>query len=134
MESPIMHAVGKAAAALVGLPYFLFCAAASLPMWVTAEIVRSIVRDKAFRNTVSFGVKLAMTTILLPLYAVLAFCNAPWWLAATMILLFLPSYSYFYDYIEGFRRFLSELRLLGNRKLWKKFKHICKDYNKLTES
>lgn len=132
MGNPVLHTVGKGFAALIGLPYFIFSAVAALPMWATAEFIRNKVRDKAFRNTVSFGVKLAMTPILLVTYAVLAFCLAPWWLALTLLILWFPAYSYFYDYMEGFRRFISEIRLLNNRKLWKKFKKINKKFNKLT--
>ena len=60
MNSPVMHAVGKAFAAVIGLPYFIFSAVTSLPMWATAEIIRGKVKDKAFKNTVSYGVKLGM--------------------------------------------------------------------------
>ena len=133
MKNPVLHAVGKAFAAVIGLPYFIFSAVTSLPMWAVAELVRGKVRDKAFRNTVSYGVKLGLTTILMPLYAVLAFCLAPWWLALALILLWIPTYGYFYDYIEGVRRLLSEVRLLNNRKLWKKFNEINNKYNNLTE-
>ena len=134
LSSPVAHAIGKGFAALVGLPYFLFSAIASLPMWAAGEIVRGKIRDKAFGNTVSFGMKLGIGPLLFIIYAALAFCFAPWWLATALLALFLPSYGYFYDYIEGFRRFLSEIRLLSNKKLWKKFKHINKDFKKLTSN
>ena len=134
MKSPVAHAIGKGFAALVGLPYFLFSAIASLPMWAAGEIVRGKIRDKAFGNTVCFGMKLGIGPLLFIIYAALAFCFAPWWLATALLALFLPSYGYFYDYIEGFRRFMSEIRLLGNKKLWKKFKHINKDFKKLTSN
>lgn len=128
---PAMQTVGKGLAALLGLPYFIFSAVATLPMWATSFFIRSKVRDKAFRNTVSFGVKLAMTTILLPIIAVLAFVFAPWWMALAILALWLPAYSYFHDYIEGCRRWISDIRLLRKRKLWKKFKGIVKEYKKL---
>ena len=127
-NNPVLNTIGKGLAALVGLPYFIFSAIASLPMWVAAEVVRKKVRDAAFRNTVSFGVKLAMSIILTPIYAALAFCLAPWWLALALMLLWYPSYGYFYDYIEGCRRLVSDIKLLGNKKLWKKFKGIVKEY------
>lgn len=130
-SSPVLNVIGKGFAALIGLPYFLYSAVTNLPQWVTSFFVRSKVRDKAFRNTVSFGVKLAMTTLLFPIYATLAFCFAPWWLALTLLVLWLPGYSYFHDYIEGCRRWFSDIRLLRNRKLWKNFKSIVKKYNKL---
>lgn len=131
MDNPVLHAAGKGLAALIGLPYFIFSAITTFPMWAVGELIRGKVKDKAFRNTVSFGIKLGMTQILLLVYAVLAFCYAPWWLAIILLILWNPAYGYFYDYIEGFRRFLSETRLLGNRKLWKKFKNIVKTYKKL---
>ncbi len=130
-SSPVMNVVGKGFAALIGLPYFLFSAVASLPMWVANEIIRSKVRDKAFRNTVSLGVKLAMTLILFPTYAALGFCLAPWWVALAFMLLWLPSFGYFYDYIEGCRRWISDIRLLKNKKLYKEFKSILKKYKNL---
>lgn len=128
-SNPTLNVAGKGFAALIGLPYFLFSAATNLPLWATSFFIRSKVRDKAFRNTVSFGVKLAMTTILLPIIAVLAFCLAPWWLALALLVLWMPGYSYFHDYIEGCRRWFSDIRLLRNRKLWKTFKGIVKKYN-----
>ena len=130
-SSPVLNAIGKGFAALVGLPYFLFSAVASLPMWVANEVIRSKVRDKAFRNTVSLGVKLAFTLILFPTYAALGFCLAPWWAALTFMLLWLPSFGYFYDYIEGCRRWISDIRLLKNKKLYKEFKSILKQYKNL---
>ena len=130
-KNPVLNTIGKGLAAIVGLPYFIFSAIASLPMWVASEVIRGKVRDAAFRNTVSFGVKLAMSIVLTPIYAALAFCLAPWWLALALLLLWYPSYGYFYDYLEGCRRWASDIRLLCNKKLWKKFKGIVKDYKNL---
>ena len=130
-KNPVLNTIGKGLAALVGLPYFIFSTIASLPMWVASEVIRKKVRDAAFRNTVSFGVKLAMSIILTPIYAALAFCLAPWWLALALMLLWYPSYGYFYDYIEGCRRWVSDIRLLCDKKLWKRFKGIVKEYQNL---
>lgn len=127
---PMWNVIGKGITALLGLPYFIFCAIAALPMWATSFKIRSIVKDAAFRNTVSFGVRLAMKVILFPIYAALAFCLAPWWLATLLLLLYIPSYYYFHDYIEGCRRWISDIRLLKNRKLYKEFKSIVKDFKK----
>jgi hypothetical protein len=130
-ETQHTHAAGKGLAALVGLPYFLFSALSNLPLWATSFFIRGKIRDKAFRNTVSFGVKLALNTILLPILAILAFCLAPWWLALALLALWIPGYGYFHDYIEGCRRWFSDIRLLRNRKIWKNFKGIIKKYNNL---
>ena len=125
---PKWNAFGKGIAALLGLPYFIFSAIVSLPMWALSFKIRKGTKDPAFRNTVSFGVKLAMKWLIFPIYAALAFCLAPWWLAAALLLLYLPSYYYFHDYIEGCRRWISDIKLLNNKKLYKEFKSIVKDF------
>ena len=127
-KKPLVNVIMKGLNALIGLPYFLFSAVTSLPMWLASMKIRSIVKDPAFRNTVSFGIKLGLGTILFILYTTLAFCLAPWWLALILILLWIPSYSYFHDYIEACRRWVSDIRLLKNKKLYKEFKSIMKDF------
>ena len=123
--------LGKGLAALIGLPYLIFCAIACLPMWVTEVIVRGKIRDKAFRNTVSFGMKLGFGLVWFPILAALAFCFAPWYIALAGFLLAIPSYSYIHDYAEGMRRFISDIRIIKCRKLRKRFSSIIKDFNRL---
>lgn len=125
---PKCNAIGKGLAALVGLPYFIVSAVLSLPIWALALKIRSGVKDPAFGNTVSFGVRLVLAPILFLIYAILAFCLAPWWAATALLLIFLTSYSYFHDYIEGCRRWFSDIRLMKNRNLYKEFKSIVKDF------
>lgn len=129
-SNPVLNVVGKGLAAVIGLPYFIFSAITSLPMCLASGIIRAKVRDKAFRNTASLGVKLAMTLILFPTYAALAFVFAPWWMALALLMLWIPSFGYFYDYLEGCRRWFSDIRLLRNKKMYKEFKHIIKKFNK----
>ena len=126
--SPVWNAIGKGVAAILGLPYFIYSAIVSLPMWALEYKIRKGVKDAAFGNTVSFGVKLGFKLVLTPLYLILAFCLAPWWLAIILLALYFPSYYYFHDYIEGCRRWFSDIKLIRNKKLYKEFKHIVKDY------
>mgnify|MGYP003304393386 FL=1 len=130
-KNEALNAIGKAFAALVGLPYWIFSAIVSSPMWLTYNLLRSKTRDKAFHNTVGFGVKLALGTILFIIYAILAFCLLSWPYALALTLLSIPSYSYFFDYLEGMRRYISDLKLLGEKKLRGKFKDIVKEFKKL---
>lgn len=130
-KNEVLNAAGKSLAALIGLPYWIFSVIVSLPMWLTYNILRSKTRDKAFHNTVGFGVKLALGTILFIIYAVLAFCLLPWPYALALTLLTIPSYSYFFDYLEGMRRFISDLRLLEEKKLKVKFEEIVKRFKKI---
>ena len=125
---PVRNMVGKGLMAVLGLPYFIFSAIVSLPMWAPEMKIRSGVKDPAFRNTVSFGIRLGLKLLITPLYAVLAFCFAPWWLALILLALYIPSYYDFHDYIESCRRWFSDIRLLKNKKLYKEFKSIVKDF------
>lgn len=125
-----LNIAGKTLAALIGLPYWIFCAIVSLPMWLTYNLLRSKTKDKAFHNTVGFGVKLALGILLFIIYTVIAFSTLAWPYALAVSLLTIPSYSYFFDYNEGMRRFISDIKLMNNKELRKRFKEIIKIYKK----
>ena len=127
----VLSAIFKTLSAIVGLPYFIYSAIASLPMWAIETKIRKGIKDPAFGNTVSFGVKLGVGLILFLIYTPLAFCLAPWWLALALVGLWIPSYSYFHDYIEGCRRWISDIRLMFNRPLKEEFQSIVKEYKQL---
>ena len=126
--NPVLNMVRKGIRALLGLPYFIFSAITTLPAWALSMKIRKAVKDAAFRNTVSFGVKITIGDIMAIIYAVLAFCLAPWWLAIILLALYFLAYSYFHDYIEGCRRWFSDIRLYRRKGLYKEFKHIVKDF------
>jgi 1-acyl-sn-glycerol-3-phosphate acyltransferase len=126
-----LTAVGKAFAALVGLPYYIFSAIVSSPMWLTYYLLKSKTRDRAFHNTVGFGVKLGLGLVLYPIYTALAFCFMDWPYALATLLLSIPSYSYFFDYNEGLRRFVSDIKVLTDKKMRGFYKDIVKAFKKL---
>ena len=130
-KNETLNAIGKGFAALIGLPYWIFSAVVSAPMWLTYKLLQGKIRDKAFHNTVGFGVRLSLGNILFIIYAILAFCLLPWPYALAFIALSIPAYSYFFDYVEGMRRYISDLRLTGEKKLKSMFKGIVKDFKKL---
>lgn len=130
-KSNALNIAGKSFAAILGLPFFILSALLCLPMWSAEKIVRSMIKDKAFRNTVSFGMKLGMGLVWFAVLAALAFCLTPWFVALGILLLFIPSYSYFHDYIEGMRRFVSDIKVTRCKKLRKRFKSIVKDFYRL---
>lgn len=109
--------IGKGLIAALGLPYFLFAALASLPMWLTFELLRGKLRDRAFHNTAGFGIRLSLGTILFTTWIILAFCLTPWLVATLLTILILPSYAFFYDYTEFMRTYISDIRLSSDRKL-----------------
>ena len=116
-----LNVVGKGLAAILGLPYLLFSGIVALPMWAIAEFLRKTIRDKAFRNTAIFGVKLAGNIIFGLIYTILAFSLLPWPFALAFLALAGPAYSYIYDYAEFFRRWVSDIKLVGDKKLRKVF-------------
>lgn len=126
-----LRAVGKALAALIGLPYYIFSTTVSSPMWLTYYLLKSKTRDKAFHNTVGFGIKLGLGLVLYPVYTALAFCFMKWQFALAVLLLSIPSYSFFFDYNEGIRRLVSDIRVLADKKMRSICKDIVKSFKKL---
>lgn len=130
-KNSILKVIGKILAAIIGLPYYIFSAIISAPMWLAYKFLQSRIRDKAFHNTIGFGVKLALGLILFPIYTVLAFCFLSWPYALALSLLTIPSYSYFFDYNEGMRRLISDIKVLSDKKIRKQFKEIVKKFDKV---
>ena len=120
-KNPVLNVIGKGLAAILGLPYLLFSGISALPWWALAEFLRKKIRDKAFRNTAIFGVKLGGNITIGLVYIILAFCLLPWPWALAFLALWGPAYSYIYDYAEFFRRWVSDIKLLGEKKLQKSF-------------
>ena len=121
----------KTLAALIMLPAYVFSAVASLPLWGISAILRKIIKDRAFKNTATFGVRLAGCLTYGPACIALAFCLLPWKSALLLLLLMIPTYPYFYDYNEFIRRFVSDIKLSFNSDL-KKFKNeIIDTYNSI---
>ncbi len=131
-KNEVLNVIMRSLIALLGFPYWICCAILSSPMWITFNLVRKKTKDRAFHNTVGFGTRLAFSIILGIIYTILAFCLLPWYAALVTLLLVLPTYmSYFFDYKEAMRRFLSDIKLMGKKKLKGFYKDIVKEYNKL---
>ena len=126
-----LRCLGKALLAVLGLPYYAFSAIASLPMWVLSTFLRGKIRDKAFGNTVSFGVKLGLGAIWYPIVFALAFIFAPWQYALAGSLLAIPTYNYMYDFTEFLRVFASDCRLACNKGIRKSFDSVRESFKNL---
>ena len=91
--------------ALVLLPLFLLSAVLSFPLWPIAEgICRFYLADKAFGNTVRYMCRLLGMPLMLVVWTVLALCFLPAAVAWTVPVLFLFSYSFFYDWLNLWRK------------------------------
>ena len=125
------NAIIKTLIAVLGLPYFIFAAIASLPMWLTFELLRRKLKDKAFHNTAGFGIKLAMGPLVFLTWAILAFSLTAWPVALLISLLVISSYGFFYDFKEFIRTYISDLKLLSNKKLSSMYNEILSDFAKI---
>lgn len=130
-KNSITRVCMKILAALAMLPAYVFSAVASLPLWGIAAILRKIIKDKAFRNTATFGVRLAGCLTYGPICIALAFCLLPWKTALFLLLLMIPTYPFFFDYNEFIRRFVSDIKLSANGDLKKLKNEILDTYKSI---
>ena len=77
-------------------PLFLVAALLCLPMWVTAEILCKRAKDHAWNNTIRFVVRLFVTPLMLIFWLLVM----PGWWKLLVGVLFLFSYSFFYDWLN----------------------------------
>ena len=121
---PLLNFLWKFAVLLVGLPYYLASAVVNLPVWITTLIIKGKLKDRAFNNTVSFGVEFVLFPIVFIVGTILLFCYLPWYwaLGGTMLLFF--SYMVFVDYCELCRRWISDVRWTFKKKLRKQYNEL----------
>lgn len=82
--------------AAITAPLFLLAAVLCLPMWVTAEVLCRRAKDHAWNNTIRYGVKLILTPLMLLFWLLVI----PGWWKLLAGVLFLFSYSFFYDWLN----------------------------------
>ena len=100
----------KSLVALLGLPYYCFCAIVGLIKWVPIVLILRGVKDDAFYNTARYGVRLGLAIPALIVWALVYFLLFRWQVAAVLLALSLPSLKFLYDYGEFFRRYISDIR------------------------
>ena len=126
---PLLDSLWKLAVLLISLPYFVASAAVNLPVWLTTLIIRGKLKDKAFSNTVSFGVEFVLFPLIFIVGTILLFCYLPWYWAIGGSVLLYFSYRVFVDYCELCRRWISDLRWTFKTRLRKQYKAL--NLNKL---
>ena len=77
-------------------PLFLLAALLCLPMWVTAETLCKRAKDHAWNNTIRYVIKLFVTPLMLIFWLLVM----PGWWKLLVGVLFLFSYSFFYDWLN----------------------------------
>lgn len=122
---PLVNSLWKFLVLLIGLPYYVVSAIVNLPVWLTTLIIRRQLKDPAFGNTVSFGVRLVLFPIVFIVGTILLLCKLhPWYWALCGIVLLFFSYSIFVDYNELCRRWISDVRWTFKTKLRKQYEAL----------
>ena len=90
--------------AVLSAPLFILSAVLAFPMWGTAEyLCRYKITDRAFHNTARYGAKLIGTPLLLLVWATIFYLTLPPLVATGLLVCFLFSYSFFYDWLNWIR-------------------------------
>lgn len=132
-KHPARRAAGLALLCLVAFPLFAIMAAASLPVWLTAELVVRKLEDKAFRNSFRCGILILGWTLMLIVWAVVLFCSLKWYLALPALLLLTSAPFVVYDCFELARQLLSALRCLRRRDLKRDYDDLKKEMKQIWE-
>ena len=123
-RKPFLNSLWKFAVLVVGLPYFLASAAVNLPTWIATLVIRGKLKDPAFGNTASFGVRFVLSPIIFTIGTVVLFCNLQWiWALFGTVLLYF-SYRIFVDYCELARRWISDVRWTFKTQLRKQYEAL----------
>ena len=123
-KRPFLNSLWMIAVLLIALPYYLASAAVNWPVWATTWYIRSQLKDPAFGNTVSFGVRFVLFPLVFIAGTIVMFCTLPWyWALGGMVLLFF-SYSVFVDYNELLRRWISHVRWIFKKRLRNEYKSL----------
>ncbi len=104
--------IWKTLVTLLGLPLYAVSAIANLPIWMVTMFLKNSFKDKAWGNTVSFGVEYILHPLLMILCTTLTFCLLPWEIASACCIVFYFSYIFFVDFSEFIRRWASDVRWL----------------------
>ena len=116
---------------LLGLPYFIFASVATSPVTLISIWLCSKLKDRAFHNTVRYLVSFLLLPVFLLLMGVI--CSIVFSLREGLvyILLFLPSFFFLHEYLRLLRLFVSDIKWLIHRELYREFKKIKNDWGKM---
>ena len=126
-EKPCLSVLWKTFAAILGLPLYAAAAISTLPIWLVTMILKNSIKDKAWSNTVSFGVELILHPLMMATCIIATFSLLPWELALASSVLYYFCYMYFIDFSEFIRKWASDVRWMFNKELRKSKLQKIKD-------
>lgn len=107
-------------ALLLCLPYFVFAALFTSPMWLVLLVLFHFLDDKAFLNSLRYGFVALFLPIVYLVEIVVTALYAPLQLAVVFAVLLLPSHQVFYEYLRHSQRWFSDIRLCFAKDLRRK--------------
>ena len=102
---------------LLGFPYFVFSAVVTSPLTIFSAWLCSKFKDNAFHNSVRFLASLVLLPLLLLLFGIIVFAVFSWKCGLIFILLFLPSFFFFHEYLRLIRIFISDIKWLKHKEI-----------------
>ena len=128
---PLGSALWRTLLTLVGLPFALVFAIASLPAWAVGEKLAAGVEDRTFRNSLRCCSLMFIWTLLLIIWAVVLFCTLKWYWALAALVVLIPGPMLMYDWVEQLRRCASSWRYLFNGTLRQHKKELMEELNRI---
>lgn len=113
------------------IPNLLVSLVLCWPLLAISFVTKKMVGDKAFLNTATMAVNMALMPLQVIINAVICFCVSPWYLALILTLLTVGSYHRFYDCVEFYRVYFSDWRLLAKPALRKQAAGIRRETDAL---
>ena len=109
---------------IVSLPYCLTVSILTLPIAALCRLAFTLLKDRAFRNSVRYLFNLVMWPVLIIIYSIVACIVLPWQWALPITLAILPAPIVAHETWRLVRLIISDIRLLADKKLRKKYHKI----------
>lgn len=116
---------------IVTLPYTLPVSLLTLPINCVTSYLFTLLKDRAFRNSVRYLVNLVLWPILMIIYTALAFSFLPWAWALGVVVVLLPAPIIAQESWRLLRLLVSDIKLLFNKPLREKYREIRELFTQL---
>ncbi|MBQ8438066.1 MAG: hypothetical protein IJX21_04870 [Alistipes sp.] len=109
---------------LATLPYGIASLLLTLPIKAVCLYVFTLLKDSAFRNSIRYFLNLVLWPLLTIIYAIVAFATLPWMWALLLTVLLPPMPVMAHEVWRLVRLAGSDIRLLANGHLRRKYQQI----------
>ncbi len=109
---------------IVTLPYSIPALLLASPLKLILMKLCGMFKDSAFHNSVRYLVNLVVWPLLMIIYSIIAYVCLPWQWALPLTLAMLPAPIVAHEVYRLIRLIISDMRLLRNKPLCKKYKEI----------